>query len=42
MRLFVALDLSDSIREKITQFMNGVREFIPDARWVNQNHFTLL
>ncbi len=34
MRLFVALDIADDIRERIARFMDGVREFAPDARWV--------
>ena len=34
MRLFVALDIDESIREKIGRFMEGVREFAPDVRWV--------
>ncbi len=43
MRLFVALDIDDSIREKITRFLDGVREFAPDARWVRPEslHVTL-
>jgi 2'-5' RNA ligase len=34
MRLFVALDIDESIRERIARFMDGVREFAPDVRWV--------
>lgn len=43
MRLFVALDLDGSIRQKIARFMDGVREFAPDARWVKAEslHVTL-
>jgi 2'-5' RNA ligase len=43
MRLFIALDLDDSIREKITRFMDGVPAFAPDARWVRPEslHVTL-
>lgn len=43
MRLFVALDIDDSIRERITRFMEGVRGFAPDARWVRPEslHVTL-
>jgi 2'-5' RNA ligase len=43
MRLFVALDIDDSIRERITTFMEGVRNFAPDARWVKEEslHMTL-
>jgi RNA 2',3'-cyclic 3'-phosphodiesterase len=43
MRLFIALDIDDSIRERITRFMEGVRGFAPDARWVRPEslHVTL-
>jgi len=43
MRLFLALDLDDSIRERITRFVDGVRNFAPDARWVKPEslHVTL-
>ncbi len=43
MRLFIALDLEDHIREKIVRFMDGVRGFAPDARWVRAEslHVTL-
>jgi RNA 2',3'-cyclic 3'-phosphodiesterase len=34
MRLFVAIDLDDGIRERITQFLEGVRGFAPEARWM--------
>lgn len=34
MRLFLALDIDDSIRERICRFVEGVRNFAPDARWV--------
>jgi RNA 2',3'-cyclic 3'-phosphodiesterase len=34
MRLFVALDIENGIRERIATFMNGVNAFAPDARWV--------
>jgi len=34
MRLFVALDIEPEIRNRIAQFMDGVREFAPDTRWV--------
>jgi 2'-5' RNA ligase len=34
MRLFIALDIDDVIRERITRFMDGVSRFAPDARWV--------
>jgi 2'-5' RNA ligase len=43
MRLFVALDIDESIRGKIVRFMEGVREFAPDVRWVRAEslHVTL-
>lgn len=43
MRIFIALDLDPAIRERIQRFMDGVREFAPDARWVRTEsvHVTL-
>lgn len=43
MRLFVALDIDDAIRERIHRFMDGVRGFAPDANWVRPEslHVTL-
>ena len=43
MRLFVALDIDDAIRERIARFLDGVRGFAPDARWVRPEslHVTL-
>jgi len=43
MRLFIALDIDDSIRERITRFMDGLREFAPQVRWVRPEslHVTL-
>lgn len=43
MRLFVALDIDDAIRERISRFVEGVRNFAPDARWVKDEslHVTL-
>lgn len=43
MRLFVALDIDDAIRERIALFVEGVRNFAPDARWVKPEslHVTL-
>ena len=43
MRLFLALDIDDPIRERITRFVDGVRNFSPDARWVKAEalHVTL-
>jgi 2'-5' RNA ligase len=43
MRLFIALDIDDAIRERIARFIEGVRGFAPDARWVRPEslHVTL-
>ena len=43
MRVFIALDIDDSIRERIQRFMEGVHGFAPDARWVRPEslHVTL-
>jgi 2'-5' RNA ligase len=43
MRLFIALDIDDAIRERISRFMDGVSGFAPDARWVKPEslHVTL-
>jgi 2'-5' RNA ligase len=43
MRVFVALDIDDAIRSRIARFLDGVREFVPDARWVRPEslHVTL-
>jgi len=43
MRLFVALDIDEAIRQRITRFLEGVQEFAPDARWVRPEslHVTL-
>ena len=43
MRLFVALDIDDAIRESIMHFVEGVQPFAPDARWVKPGsmHVTL-
>jgi RNA 2',3'-cyclic 3'-phosphodiesterase len=43
MRLFVALDIDDRIRERIRRFMEGIQNFAPDARWVKEEslHVTL-
>ena len=43
MRLFVALDIDDDIRSRIARFLDGVRGFAPDARWVRPEslHVTL-
>jgi len=43
MRLFIALDIDDGIREQIARFMEGVGNFATDARWVKAEslHVTL-
>jgi len=43
MRIFIALDIDDAIRERIRRFLEGVRGFTPDARWVRPEslHVTL-
>jgi 2'-5' RNA ligase len=43
MRLFVALDIDDSIRGRIARFLEGVCELSPEARWVRPEslHITL-
>jgi 2'-5' RNA ligase len=43
MRIFIALDIDDAIRERIQRFLDGVRGFAPDARWVRAEslHLTL-
>ena len=43
MRLFIALDIDEDIRERISRFVEGVRNFAPDARWMNPDsmHATL-
>jgi RNA 2',3'-cyclic 3'-phosphodiesterase len=43
MRIFIAIDIDDAIRERITRFMDGVRGFAPEARWVRPEslHVTL-
>jgi len=43
MRLFIALEIDDAIRARIARFLEGVRGFAPDARWVRPEslHVTL-
>lgn len=43
MRLFVALDLEEAIRQRIARFIEGVRGLAPHARWVGAGslHVTL-
>lgn len=43
MRLFIALDIDEAIRERMQRFVEGVRGFAPDARWARAEglHVTL-
>ncbi len=43
MRLFIALDIDDAIRDRMTRFVEGVQNFAPDARWMKPEslHVTL-
>jgi RNA 2',3'-cyclic 3'-phosphodiesterase len=43
MRIFVAIDIDDAIRNKVARFLDGVAGFAPDARWVQPEslHVTL-
>jgi 2'-5' RNA ligase len=43
MRLFIALDIDEEIRQRIRTFLYGVRGFAADARWVKPEslHVTL-
>jgi len=43
MRLFVAIDLDEPIRQKIVRFVEGVAGFAPDVRWMKPQalHLTL-
>jgi RNA 2',3'-cyclic 3'-phosphodiesterase len=43
MRIFIALDINDAIRACLERFLDGVRGFAPDARWVRPEsmHVTL-
>ena len=43
MRIFIGIDLDDEIPMKIARFLDGVRGFAPDARWVRPEslHITL-
>jgi 2'-5' RNA ligase len=42
-RLFIALDIDEEIRQRIGRFVDGVSGFAPDARWVRLEslHITL-
>jgi 2'-5' RNA ligase len=43
MRLFIALDIDDSIRAQLETILDGIRGFAPEARWVRPEsmHVTL-
>jgi RNA 2',3'-cyclic 3'-phosphodiesterase len=43
MRIFIALDIDNAIRQRIQRFIEGVSGFAPDARWVRPEslHVTL-
>jgi 2'-5' RNA ligase len=41
MRLFVALDIDAEIRQRLARFLEGVRGFAPDVRWVQPESFHL-
>jgi RNA 2',3'-cyclic 3'-phosphodiesterase len=43
MRIFIGIDLDDTIRVKIARFLEGVSGFAPEARWVRPEslHITL-
>src|SRR5947207_11448491 len=43
MRLFVAIDLDEPIRQKIVRFVEGVAGFAPEVRWMKPEalHLTL-
>jgi RNA 2',3'-cyclic 3'-phosphodiesterase len=39
MRLFIAIDIPDEVRQRIARFMEGVRGFAPEAKWVSPESF---
>jgi 2'-5' RNA ligase len=39
MRVFVGLDIPEEIRIKMSRYLDGVRGFAPDARWVKPESF---
>ncbi|HEX9120328.1 MAG TPA: RNA 2',3'-cyclic phosphodiesterase [Terriglobales bacterium] len=39
MRVFVGLDIDPAIRERMTRYLEGVRGFAPEARWVKPESF---
>ncbi len=41
MRIFIALDIDEAIRERLARFLEGVRGLAPDVRWVKPESFHL-
>jgi RNA 2',3'-cyclic 3'-phosphodiesterase len=39
MRIFIAIDIDETIRHHIARFVEGVRGFAPDVRWVKPESF---
>jgi 2'-5' RNA ligase len=39
MRVFVGLDIDPAIRQRMTRYLEGVRGFAPEARWVKPESF---
>jgi 2'-5' RNA ligase len=39
MRFFIALDIEEAIRQRLAKFMEGVRGFAPDVRFVGSESF---
>ncbi|MBZ5628489.1 MAG: RNA 2',3'-cyclic phosphodiesterase [Acidobacteriia bacterium] len=39
MRVFIGLDIPEEIRARMTRYLEGVRGFAPDARWVKPESF---
>ena len=39
MRLFIAIDIPEEIRDRMSRFIDGVRELAPDANWVRPESF---
>ena len=39
MRVFVGLDIGPALRARMTRYLEGVRGFAPDARWVKPGSF---
>jgi 2'-5' RNA ligase len=39
MRVFVGLDIPDEIRNAIARYMDGLRNFAPDVKWVRPESF---